>query len=329
MSTLSFVLVSVIKTTGVLIVLLGIIAYVTLMERRLLGFFQSRLGPNRVGPAGLLQPVADGIKLIFKEDVIPSGADKVIHTLAPALVLVPALMIIGVVPFGSQVEIFGQKIDMVVSDLNIGVLYVFAVAALGVYGAILAGWSANNKYSLLGGLRSSAQMISYEISLGLSIVGILMIANSLSLVEIVESQNSFLAWFIFRQPLGFVLFLVCAAAESNRTPFDLPEAENELVAGFHTEYSGLKFGMLYVGEYGNMVNASALVTTLFLGGWQGPVLPPVVWFLIKLFAFLFFLVWIRATIPRFRYDQLMRFGWVVLLPLALLNILITGLVMVL
>lgn len=326
---LTFALISVIKVLVALMVLLGIIAYVTLFERRLLGFFQSRLGPNRVGFMGVLQPVADGLKLIFKEDIIPSNANKVIHTLAPILVLVPALMIIGVVPFGGQIELFGQKIDMVISDLNIGVLYLFAVAAIGIYGIVLAGWSSNNKYSLLGGLRSSAQMVSYEVSLGLSIVGILMIANSLSLVDIVKSQNHIFNWFVFRQPLGFVIFMICALAESNRTPFDLPEAENELVAGFHTEYSGMKFGMFFVGEYGNMVNASAIATTLFFGGWQGPILPPVIWFLIKLVAFLFLFVWIRATLPRFRYDQLMKFGWGVLMPLALLNILITGIVLIL
>ena len=326
---LSFIIITIIKVVVAFVVLLTIIAYVTLMERRILGFFQSRLGPNRAGFGGVLHPVADGIKLIFKEDIIPSQTNKVLHTLAPVLVLVPALMIIGVIPFGSQIEILGKQIDMVISDLNVGVLYIFAVAALGIYGVILAGWSSNNKYSLLGGIRSSAQMISYEVSLGLSIVGILMIANSLSLVDIVNSQDSFWRWFIFRQPLGFMLFLICAIAESNRTPFDLPEAENELVAGFNTEYSGLKFGMFYIAEYGNVVNASAIATTLFLGGWQGPFLPPVVWFMIKLVAFLFFFIWIRATLPRFRYDQLMRFGWGVLLPLALLNILITGLVMIL
>jgi NADH-quinone oxidoreductase subunit H len=326
---LTFVLISVIKVVVTFVVLLGIIAYVTLLERRALGFFQSRLGPNRVGFQGILQPVADGIKLIFKEDIVPAQTNKVIHTLAPVLVVVPALIIIGVIPFGPQVTLFGHQIDMVISDLNVGLLYIFAVAALGIYGIILGGWSSNNKYSLLGGLRSSAQMISYEASLGLSIVGILMIANSLSLVDIVNSQNTFLNWFVFRQPLGFILFLVCTLAESNRAPFDLPEAENELVAGFHTEYSGLKFGMFYIGEYGNMVNASAIATTLFFGGWQGPVLPPVIWFLVKLFAFLFLFIWIRATLPRFRYDQLMRFGWGVLLPLALLNILITGIVLIL
>jgi NADH-quinone oxidoreductase subunit H len=326
---LTFILISIIKVVVVLVILLGIIAYVTLLERRGLGFFQSRLGPNRVGFGGILQPVADAIKLIFKEDIVPAQSNKVIHTLAPVLVLVPALMIIGVIPFGRQVKIFGHQIDMVISDLNIGVLYIFAVAALGIYGVILAGWSSNNKYSLLGGIRSSAQMISYEVSLGLSIVGILMMASSLSLVNIVNSQKNLLDWFVFRQPLGFILFLVCAIAESNRAPFDLPEAENEIVAGFHTEYSGMKFGMFFIGEYGNMVNASAIATTLFFGGWQGPVLPPVVWFFAKLFVFLFFFIWIRATLPRFRYDQLMRFGWGVLLPLALLNILITGLVLVL
>ncbi len=209
-----------------------------------------------------------------------------------------------------------------------GVLYIFAITSLGVYGLVLAGWSSNNKYSLLGGLRSSAQMISYEVSLALSLIGVLMIAGSLSLVSIVEAQDKFFNWFIFRQPLGFLLYLVCAVAETNRTPFDLPEAENELVAGFYTEYSSMKFAMFFLGEYGSMINVGAVATTLFLGGWHGPFLPPVVWFLIKLCAFLFFFVWIRATLPRFRYDQLMNFGWKVLLPLALLNILVTGVVMV-
>jgi NADH-quinone oxidoreductase subunit H len=237
---------------------------------------------------------------------------------------IPVLIIFGVIPFGRSLELFGQKIDLVISDFNIGILYILAIASLGVYGIVLAGWSSNNKYSLLGGLRSSAQMISYEVSMGLSIIGILMITGSLSMTQIVASQDKVYNWFIFRQPLGFILYLLCALAEVNRTPFDLPECENELVAGFHTEYSSMRFALFYLGEYGGMVNVAAIATTLFLGGWQGPILPPVVWFLIKLVVLLFFFIWIRATLPRFRYDQLMRFGWLVLLPLSLVNIAITG-----
>lgn len=324
----TFIIITLIKILVVFVVFLLMIAFLTWLERKLLGHFQVRLGPMRVGPHGLLQPFADGIKLLFKEEITPAHVHKFIYYLAPLLVFIPALIIVAVIPFGDRITVFGQSIDLVISDFNIGILYILAVTSLSVYGIVLAGWSSNNKYSLLGGLRSSAQMISYEVSLALSLVGVFMIAGSLSLVEIVNSQDKFFNWFIFRQPLGFVLYLVCALAEINRVPFDLPEAENELVAGFHTEYSSMKFAMFFLGEYGNMINVSALATTLFLGGWQGPFLPPVLWFLIKLSAFLFFFIWIRATLPRFRYDQLMNFGWKVLLPLALSNILITGVVMV-
>lgn len=310
-------------------VFLLMIAYLTWLERKLLGHFQVRLGPMRVGPHGLLQPFADGIKLLFKEELVPANVNRFIYNLAPILVFIPALIIMAVIPFGDRITILGQKVDLVISDFNMGILYVFAITSLGVYGLVLAGWSSNNKYSLLGGLRSSAQMISYEVSLALSLIGVLMIAGSLSLVEIVKAQDKFFNWFIFRQPLGFLLYLVCIIAEINRAPFDLPEAENELVAGYYTEYSSMKFAMFFLGEYGSMINAGALATTLFLGGWQGPFLPPVVWFLIKLCAFLFLYIWLRATLPRFRYDQLMNFGWKVLLPLALLNILITGVVILL
>jgi len=311
------------------VVFLLMIAYLTWLERKLLGHFQVRLGPMRVGPHGLLQPFADGIKLLFKEELVPANVNRFIYNLAPILVFIPALIIMAVIPFGDRITILGQKVDLVISDFNMGILYVFAITSLGVYGLVLAGWSSNNKYSLLGGLRSSAQMISYEVSLALSLIGVLMIAGSLSLVEIVKAQDKFFNWFIFRQPLGFLLYLVCIIAEINRAPFDLPEAENELVAGYYTEYSSMKFAMFFLGEYGSMINAGALATTLFLGGWQGPFLPPVVWFLIKLCAFLFLYIWLRATLPRFRYDQLMNFGWKVLLPLALLNILITGVVILL
>jgi len=323
-----FIIITLIKILVVFVVFLLMIAYLTWLERKLLGHFQVRLGPMRVGPHGLLQPFADGIKLLFKEELVPANVNKFIYNLAPILVFIPALIIMAVIPFGDRITIFGQKVDLVISDFNMGILYVFAITSLGVYGLVLAGWSSNNKYSLLGGLRSSAQMISYEVSLALSLIGVLMIAGSLSLVEIVKAQDKFFNWFIFRQPLGFLLYLVCVIAEINRAPFDLPEAENELVAGYYTEYSSMKFAMFFLGEYGSMINAGALATTLFLGGWQGPFLPPVVWFLIKLCAFLFFYIWLRATLPRFRYDQLMNFGWKVLLPLALLNILVTGVVMI-
>lgn len=325
---LAFIIITLIKILIVFVVFLLMIAYLTWLERKLLGHFQVRLGPMRVGPHGLLQPFADGIKLLFKEDVTPAKVNKFIYSLAPLLTFIPALIIMAVIPFGDQVRIFGQKIDLVISNFNMGILYIFAVTSLGVYGIVLAGWSSNNKYSLLGGLRSSAQMISYEVSLALSLIGVFMIVGSLSLVDIVKAQDQFLNWFIFRQPLGFILYLICAIAETNRAPFDLPEADNELVAGYYTEYSSMKFAMFFLGEYGNMINVSALATTLFLGGWQGPFLPPVLWFLIKLCAFLFFYIWIRATLPRFRYDQLMNFGWKVLLPLALFNILLTGVIMV-
>jgi NADH-quinone oxidoreductase subunit H len=325
---LAFIIITLIKILIVFVVFLLMIAYLTWLERKLLGHFQVRLGPIRVGPHGLLQPFADGIKLLFKEDVTPAKVNKFIYNLAPLLTFIPALIIMAVIPFGNQIRIFGQSINLVISDFNMGILYVFAVTSLGVYGVVLAGWSSNNKYSLLGGLRSSAQMISYEVSLALSLIGVFMIVGSLSLVDIVKAQDKFFNWFIVRQPLGFILYLICAIAETNRAPFDLPEADNELVAGYYTEYSSMKFAMFFLGEYGNMINVSALATTLFLGGWQGPFLPPVLWFLIKLCAFLFFYIWIRATLPRFRYDQLMNFGWKVLLPLALLNVLVTGVLMI-
>jgi len=246
--------------------------------------------------------------------------------------MIPALITFAVIPFGDTVRLFGRTIDLVITDINIGILYVFAVTSMGVYGVVLGGWASNSKYSLLGGLRSAAQMVSYEMSLGLSVVGVLMLSQSLSLVDIVNAQaGTWLGviprWNLFAQPLGFALFLVSANAELNRAPFDLPEAETELVAGFHTEYSSMKFAMFFMAEYANMITASAVATTLFLGGWRGPLLPPVVWFLLKVFAFLFLFIWLRATLPRFRYDQLMAFGWKVLLPLALANVVVTAAVL--
>jgi NADH-quinone oxidoreductase subunit H len=313
------------KSVVVLVLLLTLCAYTTLLERKLVARFQARVGPNRAGPKGLLQPLADLVKLIFKEDLNPAGANRLLFVLAPVMAFIPAFMAITVIPFGDTFTLFGRSFDGVISDLNVGILFVFAVSSLGVYALVLAGWSSNSKYSLLGGLRSSAQMISYEVALSLSVVGVLLLAGTLSLTEIVRQQASFFDWYIFKQPLGFLLFWICGVAETNRAPFDLPEAENELVAGYHTEYSSIKFAMFFVAEYANMVTISAIATTLFLGGWNGPWLPPVLWFLIKVVAFLFFYIWLRATLPRLRYDQLMRFGWLVLLPMALANVLVTAL----
>jgi len=323
----AFILISSLKVLVVFSVFMLIVAYLSYVERRLVARFQTRIGPNRVGPAGLLQPIADAIKLLTKEEVFPANANRIMFVLAPILSLIPALLIMSVIPFGDSLTLFGNRIDLIISDLNVGILFVFAVTSLGVYGIVMAGWSSNSKYSLLGALRSSAQMISYEVSYGLSIIGVLMMAGTLNLMEIVKSQANFFDWYIFKQPLGFLIFSVCGIAETNRAPFDLPEAETELVAGYHTEYSSMKFGMFFMAEYAHMLNVSAIVTTLFLGGWQGPWLPPVVWFLLKVSVFLFGYIWLRATLPRFRYDQLMSFGWKFLLPLALLNIFATGIFM--
>jgi len=323
----AFILISSLKVLVVFSVFMLIVAYLSYVERRVVARFQTRIGPNRVGPAGLLQPIADAIKLLTKEEVFPANANRIMFVLAPILSLIPALLIMSVIPFGDSLTLFGQRIDLIISDLNVGILFVFAVTSLGVYGIVMAGWSSNSKYSLLGALRSSAQMISYEVSYGLSIIGVLMMAGTLNLMEIVKSQANLFDWYIFKQPLGFLIFSVCGIAETNRAPFDLPEAETELVAGYHTEYSSMKFGMFFMAEYAHMLNVSAIVTTLFLGGWQGPWLPPVVWFLLKVSVFLFGYIWLRATLPRFRYDQLMSFGWKFLLPLALLNIFATGIFM--
>jgi len=321
---LAYVLISVVKVLVVFTSMLLIVAYMTLMERKVLGHMQVRYGPNRVGPYGLLQPIADGIKLFFKEDIIVPHANRIIYIFAPTIMVTTALMSYAVIPFGDNVTILGQKVDLVVADVNVGLLYLFAISSLGVYGLVMGGWSSNNKYSLLGSIRSSAQMISYELSLGLSIVGVLMIAGSLSTVKIVEAQSKM--WFIVYQPLGFLIYLISAMAECGRTPFDLTECENELVAGYQTEYSSMKFALYYLAEYAHILVVSSLVVTLFFGGWHGPLLPPVAWFLIKVFIFIFFFIWVRATYPRFRYDQLMKFGWKVLFPFALLNIMITAVV---
>ena len=318
------VLISSLKIVVIMAAVLTGCAYATYMERKVVARLQHRMGPTYAGPYGLLQPIADAVKLIFKEDIVPNRVERVTYALAPVVSFVPALLTFVVVPFGADIELFGREIKMVGSDLNIGVLFVFAVTSLGVYGIVLAGWSSGSKYSLMGGIRSSAQMISYEVGYGLSIIGVLLVANTLSLRELVEQQSSIGAWFIWRQPLGFLLYLTCAIAETNRLPFDMPEAESELVGGYHTEYSSMRFAMFFMGEYANMLAVSAVGTTLFLGGWQGPYLPPVVWFVIKVFMFMFFYIWLRGTFPRFRYDQLMAFGWKVLFPLALLNTMVTA-----
>jgi NADH-quinone oxidoreductase subunit H len=304
------------------------LAYTTYLERRVMAFVQMRPGPNRVGPFGLLQPLADGLKFLFKEQTVPANANVLLYYLAPIVSLIPALLSFSVIPFGPKLQI---------ADVNVGLLFIFAITSLGVYGIVLGGWSSNSKYPLMGAMRSSAQMLSYELSLTLSVVGVLMIANTLSLNELVRSQQGtwlgFIPrWNIFLQPIGFVVYLLSGIAETNRLPFDLAESEQELVAGWHTEYSGMKFAMFFLAEYANMVTVSALATIMFLGGWNGPtfgpdwlqIVLPTVWFVVKVGAFIFFYIVVRATIPRFRYDQLMRFGWKFLLPLALANILITS-----
>jgi NADH-quinone oxidoreductase subunit H len=321
------VAVAAVKSTILLGILLTACAYMTLLERRLLGKFQIRYGPNRVGPFGLLQPLADGVKLILKESFMPANVDVLVYWLAPALSMITALFVYAVIPFGPEVTLFGRPVALRLADVDVGILVVLAASSIGVYGIILGGWSSNSKYSLLGSLRSSAQLISYELALGLAVIAVVLTAGSLSLVRIVEAQRS--VWFVFRQPLAFLIFLVAALAETNRAPFDLPEAEQELVAGYQTEYGGFKFAMFYIGEYVAVVTMSALITTLFWGGWHGPVLPGVLWFVAKTLAFIFVFIWVRATLPRVRHDQLMAFGWKVLVPLGLVNIVATALVVVL
>ena len=305
-------------------------------ERRVSAFMQDRVGPNRVGPKGVLQPIADGIKFLMKEDLVPERVDKPIFILAPAILLIPALMTFAVIPFGSSINLFGREIALQVADVNVGILYVLALTSISVYGIVLAGWSSNNKYSLLGGLRSSAQLISYELAMGLAVVSIILLAGSLRLNDIItDQQSSFLSWNIFRQPLAFLIFLIAVYAETNRLPFDLSEAEQELVGGYHTEYSSMKFAMFFMAEYANMITAAALTVTLFFGGWDVPLLDEgslglfgallsVLSFILKMAFFLFLFIWVRWTFPRFRYDQLMRLGWKVMLPLALFNIFLTG-----
>ncbi len=325
----------VVKVLLVLVVVLTCVAYLTLIERKVLGWIQVRIGPNRVGPWGLLQPLADGAKLLLKEEITVSGANRVIYLAAPLIVVFCALVPFGVIPFAKGLgleTLFGpaaSRYDLnlgVISDMNVGILYILGVSSLGTYGVILGGWASNSKYSLLGGIRAAAQMISYELGLSVAVLGVLLLAGSLSLVEIVQAQDSVYKWYVFRQPLGFILFLIAGSAEICRTPFDLIECENELVAGYQTEYSSMKFGLFYLGEYAHLLFLSALMTTLYFGGWQGPILPPVIWFLAKMFFFVFVFVWIRGTYPRLRYDRVMSFGWKFLLPVGLLNVMVTAFV---
>ncbi len=308
-------------------VILTLAAYLVLAERRVLAWLQDRKGPNRVGPQGLLQPLADLIKLLTKEDFRPAGADRWLFYLAPAMAAIPAIMTFAVIPFGAPVTILGRRVALQVADLNVGLLFFLALSAIAVYGVALGGWASNSKYALLGAIRGLAQLISYELSMGLSLVPVVMLARSFRLSDIVDAQAQMP--FIVYQPLAFVIFLISIAAECKRVPFDIPEAEGELVAGFHTEYSGMRFGLFFVGEYINIIVLGALAATFFLGGWRGPLLPPPVWFSLKVLAFAFLFIWVRGTLPRLRYDQLMHLGWKLLTPLALLNILATGWVLTL
>ena len=307
-------------------ILLGV-PLIVWMERKVIGHMQDRIGPERVGPFGLLQTIADGIKLFMKEDIVPSQADKVVFILAPALTVITALVATTVIPWGDSIQLFGRTIGLHITDVNIALLFVLGSTSMGVYGIVLGGWASNSKYPLLGGLRSSAQMISYELAQGIALVGVILQTGTLSLAEIGRAQEHL--WFVVPQFVGFVVFVLAGIAETNRAPFDLPEAETELVAGFHTEFSSMKFAFYFLGEYANMMVVSGVAITVFLGAWQGPFLPGPVWFLIKLSAFLFFFVWLRATFPRLRYDQLMAFGWKVLLPISLLNLVGTATVLAL
>jgi NADH-quinone oxidoreductase subunit H len=329
-----FLVSSIIKVFVVFNLIMVSVAMLTLFERRVCAWMQDRLGPNRVGPQGLLQPAADGLKNILKEETSPAMADKTLFTLAPLVSFVPALLTFGVIPFAAPLPTKWGAVPMVVADLPIGFLYILAISSLGVYGIVLAGWASNNKYALLGGLRASAQMISYEIALGMSTVAVLLLAGNVTLSQIIAQQQAAHAWFIVPMTVAFLIFFISAFAETNRLPFDLPEAEGELIAGYHTEYSSMKFSMFYIAEYSNMVTASALMATLFFGGWDIPfttwdstgdpsvikTLATLAFFSLKTFFFLFTFVWVRWTLPRFRYDQLMALGWKVLLPLALIYI---------
>jgi NADH-quinone oxidoreductase subunit H len=336
---IDYILIPLIKIAIIMAVVPGYVAVITLAERKVIAWMQVRLGPMRVGPWGVLQMVADPIKLLLKEDIIPARADRWVFIMAPVICLIPALVVLAVIPVGPSFEIFGRTVTMYVTDINIGVLYVLSISSVGVLGIILGGWASNSKYPLLGALRSAAQMVSYEVALGFSIIGVLMLSGTLSLVSIVEAQKNAGAWYVFLQPVGFILFFVCGVAETNRAPFDLPEAESELVAGFHTEYSGFRFSLFFLAEYANMLTVAAMAVTLFWGGWLRPFpnvaalgfldfVPGVVWFIAKVVVFLYFYLWFRASWPRYRYDQLMKLGWQFLLPISIANVIVTAILIV-
>ena len=311
-----------IKGLVVVLLLMGAAAYMTLCERVLMARMQLRLGPNRVGPLGLLQPIADGIKLLCKERFQPAGVEQFTYWLAPCISVFLALFVFVLIPFGGTVQIWGHEVSLRIADVNAGIIFLLAFSSLAVYGIVLAGWSSNNRYSLLGGLRGTAQLISYEVPMGLSLLTIVLAAGTLSLSGIVDAQKEH--WYIWTNPIGFIIYVITAFAETNRAPFDLPESEQELIGGYHTEYGGMKFAMFFLAEYVNILAVSSIAVTLFLGGWHGPWDLPVVWFLVKVALFVFFFMWVRATMARFRYDQLMSFGWKVLVPIATLNLIVTA-----
>jgi NADH-quinone oxidoreductase subunit H len=336
--TVALLIEYIIKSVIILIGMTVGFAYVTYYERKALARIQTRIGPNRAGPWGIFQPVADGVKLIFKEEFVPGSSDKLLFLLAPVVTVIPALIITAVVPWGRVISLFGRQIHLYLADVNVAILYLGAVASISVYGIVLAGWSSNNKYAMMGGLRSTAQMISYELALGLSFVSVTILAGSMSLVDIVEIQGAhgILSWIVWNlsQPLGFIIFLIAGMAETNRSPFDMPEAEQELTAGYSTEYSGMKFALFYMAEYIKIIAVSMIASTLFLGGYLGPFLTQLPWLgpiylFIKTLFMIFVFIWVRATFPRFRYDRLMAFGWKVLLPLGFLNMFIAGIITVL
>jgi NADH-quinone oxidoreductase subunit H len=338
---LAFVIEKFILVIVIFVITLVIAMYSTLAERKVAGFMQDRPGPERAGPFGILQPLADGGKFFFKEEIIPAGAHKTLFILGPTLAIITACISSAVIPWGQDLTIGGRVIELQVADINVGVLYIFGVIALGVYGIMLGGWASNNKFSLMGAIRAGSQSISYEIPMGLSIIALLMVTQTLSMKEIVVQQSGFLSWNIWAQPIGFLIFLICAFAETNRVPFDLPECETELVGGYHTEYSSMKLGLFMFSEYINMFVSSALMASLYFGGYNFPFMDSlglsanwitiigVIVFFIKIFAFIFFFMWIRWTLPRFRYDQLMNLGWKILIPLSIANIVITGIVIIL
>lgn len=333
------IVVPLLKIVVLIVAVLTAVAYMVLLERKVQAWVQVRLGPMRVGPHGVLQPVADVLKLLIKEDITPSRVDRWVFTLAPIIVLVCAFWVFAVIPVGPTVELFGREVSLQLTDLNVGLLYVVSIASLGIYGTILAGWSSNSKYPLLGSLRASAQLVSYEVAVTMTLVTIILLTGSLSFNRIVEVQRDMGVWFVFLQPVAFFIYFVGGLAETNRAPFDLPEAEQELVAGFHTEYSGIRFALFFLAEYTNMIVVSAVAVTVFFGGWLAPFpnvgwlawlgyIPGWMWFVIKVFGVLYAFLWVRATFPRYRYDQLMRLGWKVLIPLAIANVIVTAAVKV-